>query len=161
LEIGVNDLDAAASCHCRCHPRPGDPDADHEQSSCHCQRTPQERRERRKRALHDLLQWGMDDDGSEDRRTACLGERAARMGVMDAVIQCAGAPVVVSGVVDGRAFYLRERHDEYRVTVAVADDPLSDPWQAPAEAPSIDIAAGWGSFSYADALEIAVDAVRT
>ena len=54
----------------------------------------------------------------------------------------AAAPMVITGVTDGRAFYLRERHGSWRVTIATDDDPTADPWGSALEAPSIDIASG-------------------
>jgi hypothetical protein len=36
------------------------------------------------------------------------------------------APLVITGVCDGHAFYLRERHGSWRVTIATDDDPLPE-----------------------------------
>ncbi|MGH3444566.1 MAG: hypothetical protein ACRDPB_04250, partial [Nocardioidaceae bacterium] len=52
------------------------------------------------------------------------------------------APFVITGRVDGRGFYLRERHGSYTVTVASDDDPGADPWGRPADQMTLDIAEG-------------------
>ncbi|MGH3752049.1 MAG: hypothetical protein ACRDRP_05015 [Pseudonocardiaceae bacterium] len=74
-----------------------------------------------------------------------------------------------AGTVDGRGFYLRERHGYYRVTIAPDDDPAADPWELPAERATLDIADGEdddltgpdGGYDVAHALGVAVHAVRT
>ncbi len=97
-----------------------------------------------------------------------FAEQVAVLGVA-ARVACAAAPVVITGTVDGRGFYMRERHERYRVTIAPDDDPATDPWDLPAECLTLDIAAGDsedltdsdGRFDLVVALRVAVDAVRT
>jgi hypothetical protein len=75
---------------------------------------------------------------------------------------------VLAGTVDGRGFYLRERHGSWRVTVAPDEDPGSDPWTADPSVPTFDIADGdadrlfvEGDFSVVRALDVAVAPVRS
>ena len=102
--------------------------------------------------------------GARQRR---LQAEAAALGVTAQVVVQA-APMVLTGVCDGRAFYLRERHGSWHVTIATDDDPLADPWASPLESPSIDIASGEatdfqddeGRSSRGLALRVTVAAVR-
>lgn len=47
-----------------------------------------------------------------------------------AEITLMGAPLVITGSVDGRAYYLRERHGAYQIAVAHPDTPTVNPWNA-------------------------------
>lgn len=93
---------------------------------------------------------------------------AAALGVTATVVHPA-EPFVITGVVDGRGFYLRERCDLYRVTVASDQEAAADPWSLPADRLMLDIASGGiedlcgpdGQFDKTLALSVAVDAVRT
>ena len=89
---------------------------------------------------------------------------ADRPGVT-ATVKVPAAPFVVTGVCDGRAFYLRERHGSWRVTIASDGDPLADPWGSLRDETTIDIASGEEDefnddegrfFSHAVALRVAV-----
>jgi len=97
-----------------------------------------------------------------------LAQHAEELGVT-AQWRVAAAPFVITGNVDGRGFYLRERHGYYRVTIAPDDDPTADPWELPIERATLDIADGEdddltgpdGGYDVAHALTVAVHAVRT
>lgn len=160
----LRDLNAAAACHCGCHPRIGDY---HEGGvACPCQQTPEERKEATAlmfAALADLgntLGWDVKQDEFD--------ATAERLGVTNAVIECQAAPAVVSGIVDGRFFYLRERHGTWRVTLAPEDDPTLDIWDHTEIRRGVDIASGSEDdlysanvpFSFAYMLEFAVKIVR-
>lgn len=73
-----------------------------------------------------------------------------------------------AGTVDGRGFYLRERHGLWRVMIAPDEDPGIDPWTADPSVPTLDIADGDadrlladGDSSVVRALDVAVGAVRS
>lgn len=162
----LRDLDAAADCPCSCHPRPADPELHSAGTACPCQRTATQRRARLE-ALFDRMPPVRGDRSLEPGRDP-FAEQVAVLGVA-ARVACAAAPVVITGTVDGRGFYMRERHERYRVTIAPDDDPAADPWERPAECLTLDIAAGDsedltdpdGRFDPVVALTVAVDAVRT
>ena len=163
----LRDLEAAMACGCSCHPKPASPDSHDGGVTCHCQQTPAER----KAAFNKLFEFTGEDWEAEriweERVTAELQLEAERLGVTAKVVIQA-APLVITGVCDGRAFYLRERHGSWRVTIATDDDPLADPWESPLEETTIDIASGEdndfnnedGFFSRAIALRVAVTSVR-
>lgn len=160
------DIDAALDCRHGCHPRI---ELLHRDGQvCDCQLTDAERAERRQAALDELfaLTADMPDLTAED--TAAVAAAAQRLGV-SAQVRVFGAPFVVSGVCDGRAFYLRERHGLYAVAMAAVDDPELDLWRArPGEVEEVQVASGaeedlFGPDGRQDAgraLEVAVTAVR-
>jgi hypothetical protein len=163
----LRDLEAAVACSCSCHPRPASPTTHQGGVDCPCQQT----LEQRTVGLDALrIIWGkLDATSDEHAQTwqAARDEAAERLGVD---IRSIGgmAPFVISGIVDGRGFYLRERHDTWRVEIAPDQNPLDDPWTAPPDQPSITVATGDitalerdGRFDELHALDVAVDAVRT
>ncbi len=162
----VRDPDAAADCHCGCHPRPADPELHDGGLSCGCQLTPEER----ERAWQEFAGQpdSLDLDAGIRSGEAELARHAEELGVT-AQWRLVAAPFVITGNVDGRGFYLRERHGYYRVTIAPDDDPAADPWELPAERATLDIADGEdddltgpdGGYDVAHALTVAVHAVRT
>jgi hypothetical protein len=163
----LRDLEAAVACGCSCHPRPALPDSHDGGVTCHCQQTPGER----KAAFNKLFEFTGEEWEAEriweERVTAEFQVEAERLGVTAKVVIQA-APLVITGTCDGRAFYLRERHGSWRVTIATDNDPLADPWESPLEETTIDIASGEdndfnnedGFFSLAIALRVAVTSVR-
>lgn len=167
----LRDVDAAIECLCSCHPRPCDEDTHDGGTSCPCQRTQAEAESARRDFL---ARWtglaatlGNADDHHRRQRDDEIAAAATALGV-EAGVAVAACPFVIVGTCDGRGFYLRERHGEYRVTIAPDDDPGSDPWTAEPTATSIDIAAGHeheliaeGRFSAVSALQVAVAAVRS
>lgn len=162
----LRDPDAAADCHCGCHPKPADAEQHDGGRSCGCQLTPEERHLAVKEFTAQLSSLGLDDGIRSGE--AELAQRAAELGV-SATWRLVAAPFVITGNVDGRGFYLRERHGSYRVTIAPDDDPGADPWELPAERLTLDIAGGddddltdpGGGCDVAHALTVAVHAVRT
>ncbi len=169
LAIGppLRDIEAAVECRCSCHPSPGRPDAHGAGQTCRCQQTEAER----KVAVAELFSFferdGEAEQEHEEQFATELQAEAVRLGVA-ARVKLAAAPFVITGVCDGRAFYLRERHGSWTVTIASDDDPLCDPWGWPHDGTTIDIASGEadefndaeGHFSHSVALQIAVRAVR-
>ena len=103
----------------------------------------------------------------EERVTAEFQTEAEQLGVTAKVVVQA-APLVITGVCDGRSFYLRECHGSWRVIIATDDNPLADPRESPSDEPTIDIATGEdhefnneeGFYSSAIALRVAVTSVR-
>jgi hypothetical protein len=162
----LRDLDAAADCHCGCHPSGADPELHDGGSSCPCQQTPEERKRAMQAFFDDLAQIGPLFDTASDE--AALARRAAELGVT-AKLQASACPFVITGHIDGRGFYLRERHGEYGITVPSDDDPTAEPWGLDPHEPTLDIAEDDekdltgpdGRFDVATALTVAVDAVRT
>ena len=163
----LRDLDAAVECSCSCHPTPPSADSHEGGVTCPCQLSREERAARRRALFEELDDWEAEREW-EQRVSAELQSEAAVLGV-SAQIVVPAAPMVITGVCDGRAFYLRERHGSWGVTIATDDDPTVDPWASSLEAPSIDIASGDdsefndenGRFSRALALRVAVTAVRS
>lgn len=163
----LSDLDAAEACHCSCHPHPADLTHHEGGTTCPCQRTVEERRETLKEftALWAERISSTDEDDTEEQDR--IDEAAVRLQVT--VNQIGGmAPFVITGTVDGRGFYLRERHDHWRVEIAPDENPESNPWNAKPYTPSITVASGSaddfnvdGRFDEIRALELAVNAVRT
>lgn len=160
----LRDLPAALDCSCACHPRPADPALHDGGASCVCQMTRAERAAR----LQDLFAAFRDDEHVDhvERERRRVEAAATRLGVhLDEV--GGAAPFVVRGRVDGRGFYLRERHDRWRVVIAADGDPTEDPWSAPAAAATIVVAEGVSDeledgdrFDQVRAVEVAVGAVR-
>lgn len=135
----LRDPEAAADCHCGCHPKAADAELHDGGRSCGCQLTP----EKRHLALKEFTEQLNDLDPDPGRLVRRGGARSARreLGV-SATWWLVAAPFVITGNVDGRGFYLRERHGSYRVTIAPDDDPGADPWELPAERLTLDIAGG-------------------
>jgi len=166
----LSNVEAAVDCTCACHPRPADADRHDGGTTCPCQQT-EEDRAARMRAFHELSNELANEYESEERhareQNELIASEAQALGVEARIVVWA-APRVLVGICDGRGFYLRERHQNYRVTIAPDDNPGSDPWVAEPTEPSIDIAGGDegdlqrdGKFSWVLALCIAVQAVRT
>ncbi|MGH3721544.1 MAG: hypothetical protein ACRDRI_22395 [Pseudonocardiaceae bacterium] len=162
----VRDPDAAADCRCGCHPKPADPELHDGGLACGCQLTAEERKQAWAEFAEQLD--GMGVNAGIKTGEAELARHAQELGV-SARWRLVAAPFVITGNVDGRGFYLRERHGSYCVTIAPDDDPAADPWELPAERTTLDIADGEdedftgpdGCVDVARALTVAVHAVRT
>ncbi|CAN5700209.1 hypothetical protein BH18ACT2_BH18ACT2_09220 [soil metagenome] len=163
----LRDIAAAVDCHCACHPHPADLDLHDGGSTCGCQLTPQERR-----AQWDTVMGSWPKPTNEELREravaeAAFAEAAAELDVT-AHVELSMCPFVIVGNCDGRGFYLRERHGEWRVTIAGEGEPAVDPWGSTPDRLTIDVAAGDegelvdadGRFSDVAALRIAVGCVR-
>jgi hypothetical protein len=169
LAIGspLRDIEAAVDCGCSCHPSPGDPDS-HDGGLCRCQQTDAERGAARATLLSFFDGEDYEAERERDEHFAAeLQAEAERLGVT-ATVKVPAAPFVITGVCDGRAFYLRERHGSWRVTIASDDHPLDDPRESSRDQTTIDIASGEdddfndesGHFSQAVALRVTVASVR-
>lgn len=134
LAIGpeVEDIAAAANCRCACHPQPASADLHNGGTTCPCQLSAEQRADARTKAVGTLLEFleselggslaGFDAQVADECRHV-----ATEMGFT--LIDAGGlAPFVARGVIDGRFFYLRERHDQWRVCVAGDEHPLADVW---------------------------------
>lgn len=164
----LRDIEAAVECGCSCHPSPGTPDTHKDGEVCRCQQTETEREVAR--ATFRSFFEGADYEAERRREelfASALQAEADRLGVT-ATVKISAAPFVITGVCDGRAFYLRERHGSWDVTIASDSNPLADPWGSPRDHATIDIASGDenefndenGQFSQAIALRVTVNAVR-
>lgn len=133
----LSDERAALDCFCSCHPRPAQLTLHEGGVSCSCQLT----KEQRAAALDKL--WASTAPLREvfEKEGNTLEEVADELGVQLFSFFPA-APTVISGVVDGRGFYFRERHDFFQVVVAPDDDPECDLWQAPPSTPKIIVLEG-------------------
>jgi len=162
----LRDVEAAVDCVCSCHPRPADPGLHAGGAACPCQLTDEERSESLEELLVVLTETAFSEPSRESDLRSDADETAARLGVEVREIGGA-APFVIRGVVDGRGFYLRERHDLWSVVIAPDDDPLADPWVLDRSVPVIEVVSGdsgaleqEGVFDPVHALEVAVNAVR-
>lgn len=126
-ELGpaLTDVDTAVECRCGCHPSPADMNLHNGGVSCPCQDTPEQRREKMHQVLQELAERHLADEEEHYRRAVI--KTAENLGAHITAFLPA-APFVVAGTVDGRAFYLRERHDNWRLVIAGDDDPLADVW---------------------------------
>src|SRR5580704_1023564 len=164
--LPLRDLEAAVNCICSCHPR-ADTSLHRAGRSCPCQQTNTQRKASFRRLTKIIAELASTESGFSQMDHAV--ERRAQELDVTASIASPGAPFALIGKVGNRGFYLRERHDRYRVTVSPDDHPESDPWSAERESATVDIAEGTsadfegedGSFFAANALDIAVIAVRT
>lgn len=136
----LRDLEAALECVCSCHPSAGDPDLHEHGVRCPCQLTPEERAEAFESFLSLRDDLGPDPFGFEEFASDVEG-RAFALGVELSVVS-PGGPLVVSGVVDGRGCFLRERHGFFHVEVAPGDAPLRDVWRKGPEEVSLVVAEG-------------------
>ncbi|MDP9460026.1 MAG: hypothetical protein M3Q22_07175 [Actinomycetota bacterium] len=166
--VVLRDPPAALDCPCGCHPRLDlGAHGGAGQAACGCQQTPEERRTAMQQLFASLAGASPELELLRAEEQNVLAARAAELGVR-ARIAVGMAPFVLTGTVDGRAFYLRERHGLWRVTIAPDDDPTSDPWAADPSVPALDIADGDADrllvddgFSVVRALEVAVGSVRS
>ena len=162
----LRDIEAAVACGCSCHPRPAETHLHDGGVSCPCQSSVEERAVALDVLREHLQEASTGEFAYEERMREVMDAAAGRLGV---TIRHAGgwAPFVVTGVVDGRGFYLRERHDCWSVEIAPDDDPLADPYVLSSDVPTIVVAEGVsealevdGAFDTVRALEVAVHAVR-
>ena len=162
----LRDLDAAVDCRCSCHPRAADMSLHDGGASCRCQLT---REDLQKRMAKFEKSAAEHRERARPRREARQAEFAAAvesLGV-EAIIECEAAPLAIVGRCDGHSFFLRARHDIYRVEVA-ADPGCENLWYD-GDADRIEVASGCdrdlvgdgGGVSPAVAVRVAVDAIRT
>lgn len=124
----LRSVDAALDCPCGCHPRI-DVTTHDGGSTCTCQDTTPELKEARGRQAREALTSlrGMWDNpetqAMEAAQREAMESTAAKLGVQ---LKSWGgvAPFQMEGVVDGLSFYVRERHQVYRVHVAPPERPL-------------------------------------
>lgn len=159
----LRDYDKALECPCGCHPRVSDTHSGG--TNCPCQQTPEEKAAARQNLL-DLLSYAHAHDTREKDDNE-LAKAADELHVTQARIEVGGAPFVITGIVDGRAFYLRERHGTYRIVLAPETNPLADLWIERIDN-EITIAKGSESdlyngqqFSPGHALRVTVRAIRS
>lgn len=124
---GVADIDAAQQCMCSCHPRVAQL---HDGGrTCSCQLSPVQRQAALHEALRELSEAQDDPDVLDARaaRDAAFTARALELGV-DVIDHGGAAPYCITGIVAGRAFMFRERHDAWRVEIATDDAPTGAFW---------------------------------
>lgn len=168
---GVRDIEAAMACGCSCHPTVAD--LHRGGATCPCQLTAEERQAKRAAALAELTRISeAQSQQYEQTRHARDSAIRTRAEELDVVVTSWGgmAPYVLRGVVDGRAFFLRERHDMWRVEIAGDDRPDIDPWTdrdgdsivvAEGVSDVFDHAVNEGTFFDVAILDTAVSAVRS
>lgn len=166
--IVLRDPRAALDCLCGCHPRLDlGAHGGAGQVGCSCQQTPEEREAAVHRLFAALAEARPERNTLRAQEQEALAARAAELGAR-ARIAVDAAPFVLAGTVDGRGFYLRERHGLWRVTIAPDEAPGIDPWTADPSVPALDIADGDADRLLVDsgssvvrALDVAVGAVRS
>jgi hypothetical protein len=158
----IHDLDAAAACHCSCHPAPAHVWT-HGEGVCACQKSDEQRRADREAALQALREGSAELEQAFEAERAALQTVAGELGV---TIEQAGgaAPYQILGQVDGMRFYLRERHEEWRLQIPDEEaGDLGDPIGV--KDGTYVIAEGWSNDLYdptdpVKPLKVAVAAVR-
>lgn len=120
-----DDLEAAARCECGCHPRPGG--HVHPDGVCPCQFTTEEQAQRLAAAERALDAVHQSNTQTWELQAALLQQVADELGV-EASETVPAAPWVITGRVDGRRFYMRERWDVYSIVIAPDDQPDLDVW---------------------------------
>jgi hypothetical protein len=158
---GLHDIEAAAQCGCSCHPTPGTPI--HGDLPCQCQRQPTD-----ELSLAQIMEiMGPTQPEDDEVADVELDQAALEFGI-EAREVVPGAPYVITGAVDGVRFAFRDRHDRFVVLVAPDEDPDLDPWEAPPEQLTLELASGsshslWdeGHLSPRLALRLVASVVRT
>jgi hypothetical protein len=161
----LRDIEAAVTCHCSCHPRPAETTLHDGGSTCPCQQTPEERRSALESLLETFEEFAPSAQEQQEREQR-IEQTSSELDIeLDAI--GGGAPFVIRGRVDGRAFVLRERHDHWTVRIAGDENPGACPWTGGPDMTTILVAEGdseqfaeRGSFDELRALRTAVDAVR-
>lgn len=162
----IRDPDAAAACECSCHPRPGQPDK-HGSDLCSCQWTDTDRATHPAEGDRVIEQQRPELEAAQLESMRDLIAAAAELDI-EATEEVPGAPWVITGRVDGRRYYLRDRWGTYTVVVAPAGQPDLDPWRAPAGARLIVVRSGDSAdlftgrwVNHRRALRVVAAAVRT
>lgn len=137
----LSNLDAALDCGCSCHPRPAASALHDGGLSCPCQKTPAQRRADLDEALALLSDIGKASKRGMDKLRAAASDMAREIG-LDLLRLDVSVPFVVSGSLDGRSFYLRERHDVYDVLMSEDTSFSGDLWLADASTPVVVIRSG-------------------
>ncbi|MFG1930725.1 hypothetical protein ACGFK1_08705 [Mycobacterium sp. NPDC048908] len=113
-------VDSGEPCRCSCHPRLPESDFHDYGFGCVCAQAPEDRRRAFAAWRSDIRAFWQSPEGEQIRAAERAAEAeleawlAAQPGV---VVHSHGglAPEQWRGEVDGRAFYFRERHDEWRI----------------------------------------------
>lgn len=162
----IRNLDAAAACECSCHPRPGHPDL-HGGALCSCQWTHQDRAAHLREFNLIIEQQRPEQEALQLENMRALAAAAAELDI-EAFEEVPGAPWVITGRVDGRRYYLRDRWDSYTVVVAPANQPDLDPWRAPSGTRLVVVRSGDSSdlftgrwVNYRRVLRVIASVVRT
>lgn len=123
-EPDLVNFNKALDCNCNCHPKAYDPTV-HNDQKCRCQLSDAELLVQRKEAMAALSSYSAELSFNEDAMDKEVAEMAKKLNVTIKTYG-GGAPFVIEGTVDGRTFYLRDRHEQYRLVVSGENDPLAD-----------------------------------
>ena len=124
---GLRDLEAAVRCPCACHPQPGR-DA-HRDRPCRCQWSEAERVRRDRDAMEQLLRIRAHWRARVEQMDLELAEIGAELGVT--VREASRVdPWILTGVIDGVAWHMREDAGQYAVVVSSATDSTAQPRRA-------------------------------
>lgn len=142
----LRDVESALECLDSCHPRVDVTDRCEGGTSCRCQDTEEQAAARKEkqneawRSLRDM--WDTPEEHArEAKEQAAVAEAVERLGVDVSV--CGGAaPFNIAGVVDGLAFYVKERHQHFRVQVAPPERPLFEIYKEAGGQGELEIMAG-------------------
>ena len=113
---GVSNVRAAADCLCDCHPKIANHSLHEGGLTCPCQLSPAQRKEAARAATEALLGVLADPEleavqEAEHKEAVEAGNKAGW-----AELRIGGyAPFQISGHLDGRCVYVRERHGNYRI----------------------------------------------
>lgn len=127
VDPAITDVQAAIDCHCSCHPEPH-PEI-HNNKVCSCQLSDEERQKQRREALKGLQElFSYDHEREElehDEREQVLADVSREL---DITITSYGGmcPFVITGTCDTVAFYLRERHEQWALTIGPENTPDVD-----------------------------------
>jgi len=160
----VKNLEAAVDCSCSCHLSPGT-SLHNQGKSCPCQLTAAQKNRQTQKFMTLFKNYSPSPLWQKQEE---LFKKQAQELKIAAKIELSGAPMVISGIIAERGFYLRERHGFWEVVISSDKNPLSNPWKSPPEELTLVIAEGTSEdlFDSSDqespkkALEIAWAAVK-
>lgn len=148
IQIGpkLKNIETAMDCLCGCHPQPARYNLHDGGATCPCQLSKKELKNKMKKWIDSLDEKMIVDESwkkEQEKEDEEIREEVKKYGAE--IWEADGyAPFVVRGTVDGRAFYLRERHDIWRVSVAGDTNPDADIWYD-VNAEKVDVASGESS----------------
>ena len=143
LNYPPQEIEAIMACFCRCHPKAGDGSI-HFQEKCRCEMSSEEiglQREINYAKFSNIISRSEGEIAKEKKRKEEIEIFAEKTG-LDLKYIGGAIPFVIRGVYRGRAFYLREREEEYRIEISSLENPMEDPYLASEDQGSLVCAEG-------------------